>query len=167
MVSGGFRTEHLTVRPWRSEDASWYSAAIDDEVIRWTRLSGNPSGAEWEKIVESGAMANASASFCIENEFGDAVGALGKKLHSDTVELSYWLAAAGRGHGYAREALAGAVVWCADSHPGTPIVLEIHPGNGASIAVAEKTGFVFDGLRSSCASCADDNGHVAVYVMAS
>lgn len=164
MTPAGFLTDRLSVRPWRREDAPWYAGAIDDEILRWTRETGDPTAAQWEQLVEAGSVANATASFCIENQRGEAIGSLAKKAHGDTVELSYWLAAAYRGHGYATEALAGAVDWCGDMHPGAPIVLEIHPGNVASIAVAERAGFMFDGRRASCASCADDNGQVATYL---
>ena len=42
-----FTTERLAVRPWRREDATWYLAAMDDDVIQWTREDRVPTVGEW------------------------------------------------------------------------------------------------------------------------
>ncbi len=90
------------------------------------------------------------------------VGKLGVEMHPESVELSYWIAAPFRGRGLATELLRAATEWAALSGPAV-IELRIHPGNTASIGVAERVGYRFFGFECSCESCADDQGRVAVY----
>lgn len=118
---------------------------------------------DWSWLVGSGQPVDTPTLLCIENDSVEPVGSVVRRIHNDEIELSYWLAATERRKGYAAEALLGAVGWCGASHPGTPLVLEIHPGNAASIAVAERSGFSFDASQASCAPYADDNGQVAIH----
>lgn len=165
MESLMFRTERIAVRPWSSEDAGWYVSAIDGEINRWTRSADGDPESNWAATLER-ASDPASPSFCIQNVVGDPVGLLAIRVHDESVELSYWVAADQRGMGYATEALVGAIHRCRAVYPGVTLMLEIHPGNASSIAVAEKAGFSFAEIRGSCAPCADENGQVAVYTVA-
>lgn len=56
-------------------------------------------------------------------------------------EAAWILAAAGHGRGYATEAAVAAHDWMARTHQRSRTVCIIHPGNRASIRVAEKLGY--------------------------
>lgn len=58
------------------------------------------------------------------------------------VELSYLFLPRAWGFGYATEACAAALAWCADALPGEPVVLCTHAANLSSMNVAAKLGFV-------------------------
>jgi len=163
MKSSSFQTQRLVIRPWNAGDAAWYIESIDHEVIRWTRESGALSPDDWWDRVNSLTLGDEGSSLCIEDRHGSPVGSLGIWLRDDEAELSYWVDADHRGNGYAAEALAGALEWLSGEQPGSDVMLEIHPQNAASIAVAETAGFTFDGTADSCAPCADDNGQVSLY----
>lgn len=151
------------VRAWTPRDAAWYVASIDDEIARWTREPDAPPPDDWWERVGSLTLGDEGSSLCIEDEHGSPVGSFGIWYRDGEAELSYWVAATHRRNGYAAEALAGAVEWLSVVHPDFGVLLEIHPENAASIAVAEAAGFSFDETVDSCAPCADENGQVAVY----
>ncbi|GAA1139241.1 RimJ/RimL family protein N-acetyltransferase [Kitasatospora gansuensis] len=56
-------------------------------------------------------------------------------------ELSYLLLPAAWGNGYAAEACAAALDWCADARPGEPVVLCTQSANTRSMRLAAKLGF--------------------------
>lgn len=62
----------------------------------------------------------------------------------DEVELGYVLARARQGKGLAREAAQAWVEWACEHLPQEHLIAVIHPANAASIALAERLGFVFD-----------------------
>lgn len=157
-----FSTRRLSVRPWTSGDAHWHVAAIDDEIMRFTR---EPRGLTEEAWWESQARAPsdpASSSVAVVDADHDLVGKLGVILHRNSIELSYWIAAPFRGRGLATELLEAATSWAAEREPRV-IELRIHPENTASVGVAERVGYRFSGFETSCEPCADDQERVAVY----
>ncbi|OKJ16137.1 GNAT family N-acetyltransferase [Kitasatospora sp. CB01950] len=56
-------------------------------------------------------------------------------------ELGYMFLPHAWGHGYATEACAAVLDWCAEERPGEPVVLCTQTANGASMRVASKLGF--------------------------
>jgi RimJ/RimL family protein N-acetyltransferase len=56
-------------------------------------------------------------------------------------ELGYLFLPHAWGRGYATEACAAALRWCAEERPGEPVVLTTQVANGASLRVASKLGF--------------------------
>ncbi|MFG2308757.1 GNAT family N-acetyltransferase [Streptomyces sp. NPDC048566] len=57
-------------------------------------------------------------------------------------ELGYMFLPRTWGRGYAREACAAALGWCADALPGEPVVLTTQTANERSLRLAAKLGFV-------------------------
>lgn len=159
-----FTTERLAIRPWRREDASWYLAAMDDEVIRWTREDRVPSVREW---LASHVDAESSIrwSAIVRGGADDPVGCLGIEHVDDATEISYWIASEARRQGFATEVLSGTIMWASQFIGAGRLELRIHPDNAASIDVAEASGFRFAGWEASCRSCADHLGRVAVYAL--
>ncbi|SDL21954.1 Protein N-acetyltransferase, RimJ/RimL family [Glycomyces sambucus] len=60
---------------------------------------------------------------------------------AEEVELGYMFLPQSWGHGYAAEACAAALEWCARALPGEPVVLTTQTANGSSMRLAAKLGF--------------------------
>jgi RimJ/RimL family protein N-acetyltransferase len=61
-----------------------------------------------------------------------------------SIELAYWLRPEERGRGFASRAVLAATLW-AHSELAVPRVwLEIHPGNGPSLRLAQRVGYQFE-----------------------
>lgn len=58
-----------------------------------------------------------------------------------TLEIGYYLAAEAEGHGFAREALAAAVVFGFETLGAARLLIRCRPDNPRSVAVAEALGF--------------------------
>lgn len=157
-----FSTRRLSVRPWMSDDAAWYVAAIDDEITRFTREPHELTEAAWRGRRATALFDPASSSVAVVDADHHLVGQLGVTVHQESIELSYWIAAPFRNCGLATELLEAATSWAAEREPQV-IELRIHPENAASIGVAERAGYRFFGFETSCEPCTDDQGRVAVY----
>lgn len=145
----------IEIRPLRKAEAAWYASSLDAEILRWSREEpiDDPNG--WWMTTGKDRLA---IECC-----GDLVGAAKRTADAKRIEISYWVAAAHRGKGYATSALTLLTSGSRANDPGIPIELEIHPQNDASIRVARRAGFVFAELRQSCDTCADTDGNVAIY----
>jgi RimJ/RimL family protein N-acetyltransferase len=64
---------------------------------------------------------------------------------SEPPDVGYWLASAARGTGLAVQVVGALVEWAGTHLDAGELVLEVEPDNAASIAVAERNGFRFDG----------------------
>jgi RimJ/RimL family protein N-acetyltransferase len=145
----------LAVRSLLPEDVDWYAANLDGEVLRWSREEPIGDQATWW---EDEGKHRLAIECC-----GTPVGAARVTVEAERVEIAYWIAPDHRRRGYATAALALLTADSARRHPDLPIELEIHPDNVASIRTAVAAGYQFLTMRSSCASCADDDGRVAIY----
>lgn len=158
-------TARLRARPWEPGDEAWFVTAIDADVRRYTRM---PTDADLHDWFEEDALdpPSGSTAAALTLADGTVIGNLATRSEGDRIELSYWVDAHHRGQGYASEALGALTSWAARQDGVVTLELEITPDNVASIAVAERNGFSSIGLRSSCGSCADAEGNVAVYRLA-
>ena len=164
MLALSFHTQHLRVRPWRAEDAAWYLDAVADvDIERWTREAPSATVEAWNERRRAVEMSPTRYWSCIATVDGTRVGSLRASMRGGVVELSYWISRDARGKGYAGEALDGAISWWSERQTVDRFHLEIHPDNRASVRVAERAGFRFDGFEQSCDTCADDLGRVAIY----
>lgn len=160
-----FTTERLAVRPWRADDVAWYLGAIDDEILRWTREDHVPTESEWLAThVNDEGDGRVRWAAIVSADEAVPVGSLGIERREGVIEIAYWIAVGERRRGFATEVVSGASAWAAEHHGLDRQELQIHPDNGASIAVAEACGFRFDRTEASCRSCAGADGLVAVYV---
>ncbi|MFC7100583.1 GNAT family N-acetyltransferase [Nonomuraea rubra] len=69
--------------------------------------------------------------------------------HSRTAEVGYMTAPWARGNGYAGEAVREIARWLLEQHAFERLQLRAAPGNTASQRVAEKAGFVREGVARS------------------
>jgi RimJ/RimL family protein N-acetyltransferase len=164
MSSGPARVQReIVLRPWRPEEADWYVAALDDEIVRWTRESPAMDRDQCAAILQTDRASQARSFAVVDTERGEPVGNLGVNRRGTEVELSYWIAAGFRGRGAATAALVAGTS-CALQDPAVAsCFLLIHPDNAASIRVAKRAGYAYDGTRIGPAECSGEDGLVAVY----
>ena len=154
----------VTLRPWSTDDAGFMSVACADPAIR--RYNGvldrlghpapPPSLTDAEAVIEEFASAwqtfaetgrPSGVAFAItEASSGDLLGCCGVDDWSkaDVAQFGYWLAAGARGRGYATRAVVLLTRWLFDLGAARAF-LTIVAGNEASVAVARRAGFVYEG----------------------
>ncbi|WP_157987970.1 GNAT family N-acetyltransferase [Jiangella endophytica] len=112
MEIGAVTGERTTLRPWRADDAAWYVAARDDQVLAFTTERADLTVAEVVAAIEAAHASDSTAAFAIEDEHHRLVGNLAAEITGDTAEISYFLAPDGRGRGLMIDAIR---TWSAGS----------------------------------------------------
>ena len=159
----------VTLRPWSRDDAGFMAEANADPAIRryngvLDRL-GHPAaplsitGAEavidefalaWRAFETTGTPSGGVAFAITDAESGELVGCCGVDDWSkaDVAQFGYWLAAGARGRGYATRAAILMTRWLFELGAARAFVT-IVAGNEASVAVARRAGFVYEGTMRS------------------
>jgi len=158
----------VTLRPWSKDDAGFMAAAFVDPAIRryngvLDRL-GHPApplsitdaaavidgfASNWRAFVTTGTPTG--AVFAITDALsGELVGCCGVDDWSkaDVAQIGYWLAPNARGHGFATRAAILLTRWLFGLGAAR-VFLTIVAGNEASVAVARRAGFVYEGTMRS------------------
>lgn len=158
----------VTLRPWSRGDAEFIARASADPAIRRYSLPHDRHGtpaprpsivdakatideftANWQSFAASGTPSGVAFAI-METSSGDVVGMCGVDDWSteDVAQIGYWLAAEARGRGYATRAVMLLTRWLFELGAGR-VFLTIVAGNDASVAVARRAGFAYEGtLRS-------------------
>ena len=148
----------VTLRPWTRDDApAIVAACADDEIVRWMPIIPQPyTTADALEYVEASAMAwreGTGATFAILDDGREPVGSIGMRIverEHAIVEVGYWAAASARGRGLTTRALRLISVWLLDTVGARRVQLRADVFNLPSQRVAEKAGFVREGvLRAS------------------
>lgn len=155
----------VTLRPWARDDAMFLARASADPAIRRYNgvldRHGHPApplstdGAEavidefassWRSFIATGTPCGGVAFAIIDAKSGGVVGCCGVDSWSeaDVAQFGYWIAAEGRGRGFATRAAILMTSWLFELGAAR-IVLKIVSGNEASVAVARRAGFVYEG----------------------
>lgn len=143
----------VTLRAWEPTDAPAVFAACQDPLIArflpvpqpYTETVANEfvavRRADWEGDDErSFAITDAST--------GELLGSIARHLRAEhRAEAGYWLAPGARGRGVATHALRLVADWSLDVTGLIRLELFTHPENNASGRVAERAGFVREGIR--------------------
>jgi RimJ/RimL family protein N-acetyltransferase len=133
-----------------------FEAMLDDpDVKRFTRLPvpappGFPRA--WLARYEQGRRDGTSHAFAIEDEAGGFLGcvmAFGIEEDARTGELGYVVAPAARGRGVATAALRLLTEWALGERGLLRVELMISAGNDGSKLVAERAGYVREGVLRS------------------
>ena len=128
---------------------------LDPGVLRYTRVPepSPPGFAEtWIARYGDGRAEGTREGFAIVGEHGEFLGlAVVPRIDREarTVELGYVVAPAARGRGVATETLRRLTEWTFDELDALRIELLISVGNEASIRVAERCGYVKEGVLRS------------------
>ena len=158
----------VTLRPWSRDDAGFMAEAFADPAIRryngvLDRL-GHPapllSVTDAEAVIDEFALkwlafaatgTPSGVAFAImDARSGDLVGCCGVDDWSkaDAAQFGYWIAAGARGRGYATRAAILLTRWLFELGAAR-VFLTIVAGNEASVAVARRAGFVYEGTMRS------------------
>ncbi|MCE3551058.1 GNAT family N-acetyltransferase [Pseudonocardia sp. RS11V-5] len=141
----------VRLRPWTPDDADAVFAACQDaEIQRWTTV---PSPYSYDDAVgyvttfAPQAWQQGDAVFAIvDTATGSPVGSIGAHgVRGGTAEIGYWVAAAARGRGLARDALRTLARWCLREVGVARLELMVDPTNLGSRRVAEVAGFTAEG----------------------
>lgn len=161
----------LRLRPWRPADVPALVAACQDPLLRRHTLIPRPYGdGEGRTFVcehsPSAWSAGTGAPFAAVSPAGELLGSTGlttiEPVHA-RAEVGYWTTAAARGRGVATEALDLVARWAFGELGLARLVLLAEPGNVASCRVAEKVGFVREGLLRSSAVIDGERRDTVVY----
>lgn len=146
----------VVLRPWRLSDAGFMAEASRDQAIKRYNGPAAVSVADATSVIERIEQSwrsfevegdPAGAAFVIvEAASGEPVGMCGIDNWSstDVAQFGYWLAAGARGRGLATRAVTLMTGWLFELGAAR-VFLTIQSENAASVAVACRAGFIYEG----------------------
>ncbi len=139
----------VVLRPWRGSDLDGFADLVDDDVVRWTSVSGREPEALTRWLDRHLRPQRApDGRFALTDARQRLLG--GVDLRRDpvtgTIALGWWLGPTHRGQGLAVRAVRLAIDWAGGFAP-PRFVAEILGGNTASTALAERLGLRCEGLQ--------------------
>ena len=100
----------------------------------------------------------------VDRSTGELLGSIGVRFLGDGVaEVGYWIAKEARGRGVATRALVLIVRWVFENDDIARFQLRAEPENVASQRVAEKAGFVREGVMRAALALKGERRDVVVY----
>jgi RimJ/RimL family protein N-acetyltransferase len=156
------RTDSLTLNPATTDDLDFLDRALNDpETWRYRSRVGPASRADLRDRIESGPPNDGLRLLIVPTADADSsesavpVGEVALQRHSERdsrwqrAELSVWLAAESRGHGYATEACEAVLTHGFDQLNLHKIVAHCFAPNEPSRALLARLGFSEEGRRES------------------
>ncbi|GAB3450425.1 GNAT family N-acetyltransferase [Streptomonospora sediminis] len=175
MPSVVLHTDRLVLRAHTSEDIDPVHRGITDpEVQRWLPLPhpGEPytrADAENWCLVEApqarvgGDGQQWAAIESATGAYAGSVGLVRTIWRARSTEVGYWLGPWARGRGLATEAVAAVSRWALTDQAFQRVELKAATGNAASRRVAEKAGFVFEGVERNAMPLHSGRTDLAAY----
>jgi RimJ/RimL family protein N-acetyltransferase len=141
----------VVLRPWRQDDADAVTAACQDpEIQRWTQVPVPYRREDAEAFVGDIAprtAAEGGALFAVTDAEGRLLASIGLFPPDDGVgEIGYWTVAGHRRRGYTAEAVAVLADWAFAQRGCHRVELHVDPENEGSRRVAERAGFLAEGV---------------------
>jgi ribosomal-protein-alanine N-acetyltransferase len=152
----------IVLRPWRADDLDGLVAAIDDaEIGRWMPKIPHPYSPEAGAAYLARSAGREGRFAIVTAAGGDLVGGISLAAKQwGRAEIGYWVRAEARGRGLATRALVLVSRWGFD-RGFRRLQLHADVANAASHRVAEKAGFVREGvLRSWIEHGGSERDHV-------
>jgi RimJ/RimL family protein N-acetyltransferase len=137
--------EAIVLRAFSDDDVPALVEGLNDpEIPRWTRIPSPYTERDAREYLRS----TSEQAFAITSkESGELLGGIGLRFPSDGIgEIGYWVKRDARGRGVATRALLILSRWALEEHKLVRLQLTAEPGNAASQRVAEKAGYVREGL---------------------
>lgn len=145
-------TERLLLRTLTPDDIDdVFAACQDPEIQRWVTIPSPYARQHAENFIEQ-LVPNGwrTATMCtfglLPRGGGPVMGAVNAHCQSGTWEIGYWTAKEHRGRGYTAEAVKAVAHWAFTALGAQRLEWRAEVGNAGSRAVAEKTGFVVEGV---------------------
>lgn len=150
----GLATERVALRAFRSSDIPWVGLACDrPEMARFVPVLPSPyteeDAAAFVAYADEAWAEGVSAPFAIDSTEGEPLGAIEVSPSSHDPVLAgvgYWLRPEARGRGAATEALRLDSRWAFEAVKVERLSLITDPQNTASQRVAERAGFLREGV---------------------
>lgn len=145
-------TRRLLLRPLEPLDTeAVFLACQDPDIQRWTTIPSpyERQHAEYflEQVVPEGLRSRTMFHFAVEpRSGGPLLASVNVHNHTGTWEVGYWTVKEHRGHGYATEAVGAIARWAFGALGVQRLEWRAEAGNEGSRTVAEKAGFVFEGV---------------------
>jgi RimJ/RimL family protein N-acetyltransferase len=149
------RDDTIVLRPWRMDDAPAVFVACQDPALsHWIPWIPSPYSPEDAETFLQGCLDSGDERLplAIEDaERGELLGSIEMRLDTQRVRghIGYWVAAPARGRGICTRALRLLAIWGHESLELRRLELITDPANVASQRVAEKVGFVREGVLRS------------------
>jgi RimJ/RimL family protein N-acetyltransferase len=147
-----------------------FAALADDpEVLRYTRFPDPPEPgfpARWLARYEEGRREGTREAFAIEAPDGTFLGlalAVAIDAEAGEAELGYTVVPAARGRGVAGAALAELTRWALEERGLVRLTLIVEVANVGSTRVAERCGYVLEGVRRNAYVKPGRRADTAVY----
>jgi RimJ/RimL family protein N-acetyltransferase len=127
----------------------------DDDIVRYTRVPADPDEPfvrSWIRRYENGWDDCTSAGFAAVDHAGELLGfasLVHLNLPAREAEIGYLVGRHARGHGVATRAVGLLTRWSFDELGLDRLELLINPGNIGSERVAERAGYVLEGVLRS------------------
>ncbi len=167
------KTRRLVLRALWDEDVDAIAAASSEPVSqRWLPLPNPYTRDDALAFVHEKAPAQRAAGNGLTRaiEWHGALAGVIELNHTDwglrQTEIGYWAAPAFRGQGVLTEATVALSRWALTEAAFERVVLRIATGNTASIRVAEKAGFTYEGTARNVGVVPADRVDLAVYSVA-
>lgn len=151
--------EEVRLRPWRDEDLPAVVAGFNDPAVRrfiWPRTTSYTAAdaREWYAQQETNRLHGREICFALVEPTDDHVVLGGCSVHDVDLEqgraaVGYWLDASARGRGVATAAVRLLAGWAFEGLGVARLELTCEPDNHASQQVAERCGFVREGVLRS------------------
>lgn len=144
----------VVLRPWGDDDlAAIAEASRDPEITRWTRVRENNTvehvrafRADQAPWILSGHYA--AWVICTDGRPQGVID-LRLELEGGRASIGYWLGAAARGGGVMTRAVRLVTAWGLRERSLARVEIRVATGNSASQRVAERAGFVREGVLRS------------------
>ena len=143
----------LALRPWTEDDAPTIAALIDgdEQISLWLDLIPQPytrdNALQWLRGEVGRGSSEVTWAVVVDAAVTGAIGTTPQG--DDGWEVGYWTAADARGRGLMPRALVLVARWLLRERGAARISLRADPENVASCRVAEKAGFVREGVLRS------------------
>ena len=141
--------EAIVLRPLEDGDAPALVFAIgsDPDLDRWTRIPFPYTEDDAREFIRS---TEESAFAILDRGSEELLGGIGVRAYDEAVvEIGYWVKADARGRGVATRALLLISRFAFDELGAARVQLRTEPDNVASQRVAEKVGFIREGVLRS------------------
>ena len=152
----------IVLRAYTEDDVPALVAALNDrEISRWTRVPFPYTEEDAREFLRS----TSETAFAVTNKrTGELLGGIGLRLPAEGIgEVGYWVRREARGRGVATRALLVLSRWALEEQGLARLQLTAEPGNVASQRVAEKAGYVREGLLRRFLSIGGERRDCVIY----
>jgi RimJ/RimL family protein N-acetyltransferase len=152
----------ILLRAYTEDDVPALVAGLNDcEISRWTRIPFPYTEEDAREFLRS----RTETAFAVTNKrTGELLGGIGLRLPAEGIgEVGYWVRREARGRGVATRALLLISRWALEDQRLVRVQLTAEPGNVASQRVAEKAGYVREGLLRRFLSIGGERRDCVIY----